>query len=54
MRDIPKNAIHLYLALTLAFSSVFWALIIRSRHLSSRLLPHRTTAQVSNKDLQVI
>jgi len=33
MRDTPKNATYLYLLLTLAFSAVFWALIIRSGHL---------------------
>ena len=35
MRDIPKNATYLYLILTLALSSVFWALIIWSGHLAS-------------------
>jgi membrane protease YdiL (CAAX protease family) len=35
MRDTPKNATYLYLILTLAFSSAFWALIIWSRHLGS-------------------
>lgn len=33
MRDTPKNATYLYLLLTLAFSAVFWALIIWSGHL---------------------
>jgi membrane protease YdiL (CAAX protease family) len=33
MRDTPKQATILYLLLTLAFSSVIWALIIRSGHL---------------------
>jgi uncharacterized protein len=35
MRDTPKNATYLYLILTLAFSSAFWALISWSRHLGS-------------------
>jgi uncharacterized protein len=35
MRDTPKKATYLYLILTLAFSSVFWALIIWSGHLGS-------------------
>ena len=35
MRDTPKRATYLYLFLTLTFSSVFWALIIWSRHLAS-------------------
>ena len=35
MRDTPKNATYLYLLLTLAFSSVFYGLIISSGHLSS-------------------
>ena len=34
MRDTPKRATYLYLFLTLTFSSVFWALIIWSRHLA--------------------
>lgn len=33
MRDSPKNAIYLYLQLTLAFSSLVWTLIIGSGHL---------------------
>jgi len=35
VRDTPKRATCLYLVLTLAFSSVFWALIIWSGHLGS-------------------
>jgi uncharacterized protein len=35
MLDTPKKATYLYLILTLAFSSVFWALIIWSGHLGS-------------------
>ncbi len=35
MRDTSKNATFLYLGLTLAFSSVFWVLIIGSGHLGS-------------------
>ena len=35
MRDAPRKATYLYLVLTLAFSSVFWALIIWSGHLGS-------------------
>src|SRR5215831_70484 len=35
MRDTPKKATYLYLILTLAFSSVFWALIVWSGHLGS-------------------
>ena len=33
MRDTPKNATSIYLLLTLAFSSVIWALVIWSGHL---------------------
>ena len=35
MRDTPQRATYLYLILTLAFSLVFWALIIWSGHLGS-------------------
>src|SRR5690348_10306318 len=34
MRDTSKDATYLYLLLTLAFSAVFWALIIWSGHLN--------------------